>query len=104
MGGSSHEGRVEVNHNGTWGTVCSYGWNIRNARVVCRQLGFKDAIASYQKNLPNYGKGQIWNDNYWCTGNESSLFSCPHGKEGGYKYCTHNFDVGVQCEVTGGEN
>lgn len=33
-------GRVEVNHNGLWGSICSHSFDIRAARVICRMLGF----------------------------------------------------------------
>jgi hypothetical protein len=33
-------GRLEVFHNGTWGTVCSYGFDDADARVACYSLGF----------------------------------------------------------------
>jgi len=34
------EGRLEVYHNGAWGTVCKDGFNDIAAKVVCNGLGF----------------------------------------------------------------
>ena len=45
----THEsnGRVEICHNGIWGSVCSNTkWDIQDATVVCKQLDIEsDGIA-----------------------------------------------------------
>ena len=46
----SRAGRVEICHNGVWGTVCGESdtipWSEKNAQVVCRQLGYSGALNS----------------------------------------------------------
>ena len=37
---SLREGRVEICIDRVWGTVCDRRWDSREARVVCRQLGY----------------------------------------------------------------
>lgn len=40
-------GTVEIFHDDKWGTICSHDWDIQDAMVVCRQLGFPQAIKAY---------------------------------------------------------
>jgi len=39
-GPSPREGRLELNYNGVWGTVCNDNFTNTVATVVCRSLGF----------------------------------------------------------------
>ena len=105
---------MEVYYNGTWGRVCGDGWDIKDAHVVCRQLGFQYALNAYGNRFYNYqdllwnpgygsGTGPILLDDVSCEGSESSLFSCSHSGVGN-NYCYGGKDAGVQCGSTKGEN
>ena len=98
VGGSSYnEGRVEVNYNGEWGTVCDDGWDDTDASVVCRQLGFGLSGTSIGSAGFGQGSGSIWLDSVTCTGNESTLASCGHLGIGVTRSCNHSEDAGVRC-------
>ena len=39
-------GRVEVFYNSVWGTMCDDGGDLNAVRVICRMLGYEDALCS----------------------------------------------------------
>ena len=96
-GRSYYEGRVEVNYNGQWGTVCDDGWDDTDARVVCRQLGFRTYGTAYSNAYFGQGSGPILLDGVTCTGSETTLSNCSHLGVGVTRSCSHSEDAGVRC-------
>ncbi|KAM9467796.1 scavenger receptor cysteine-rich type 1 protein M130-like [Clarias gariepinus] len=75
-GKGSCSGRLEVYHNATWGSVCDDQWNIRNAQVVCRQLGCGSALSADRNVSFGPGEGTNWLNRVKCRGDEIHLWDC----------------------------
>ncbi|MGH0149002.1 UNVERIFIED_CONTAM: hypothetical protein FKN15_044613, partial [Acipenser sinensis] len=98
MGGRHRcEGRVELYMESRWGTVCDDAWDLKGARVVCRQLSCGDATAAREEAYFGQGSGTIFLDNVKCRGKESSLLHCSHIRWDAHN-CNHSEDAGVTCE------
>ncbi|XP_077403212.1 scavenger receptor cysteine-rich domain-containing group B protein isoform X1 [Vanacampus margaritifer] len=95
-GYDSCQGRIEVQYNSIWGTVCDDGWDMANAVVVCRQLGCGVALDVKSQAYYGYGTGAILLDNVQCTGEETHLSMCTHSGVGQHN-CGHHEDAGVIC-------
>ena len=88
---SVSSGRVELCINGTWYTACRDSFDDKDARVVCRQLGYSpygnhmtvidkscniiftgSFFQQYYSNRPTYFSDLN------CTGSEESVWECPY--------------------------
>ena len=97
---SPSSGRVEVLHNGTWGTICDNSWNVNDADVVCHQLGYNGALSAPGDAAFGLGTIQIWLDDLQCVGDETSISECSH-RGWGVHSCRHSKDAGAVCHPLG---
>ena len=103
-GSSLTEGYVEAFNitNGQWAGICDSNFDINDANVICRMLGFSLAIAALANSTADglYGTAPSGNkfvlDDLGCTGNETSVFDCTHNGEWN-KNCVFTDIAGVQC-------
>ncbi|XP_021351068.1 uncharacterized protein LOC110448900 isoform X2 [Mizuhopecten yessoensis] len=103
--GSRELGRgiLEVYRAGRWGIVCDDHWNLQNAHVACRELGFTLG-ARHALDTRSYSTGP-WSDDSFvfddvaCHGNESSLLECDYTPQ----HNCHVFEaVSVVCQPNQG--
>ena len=73
-------GQVEVYYNHQWYEVVYDDWDIKDATVACRQLGYDYVASSSSSSSYNY---QTAFYNLTCNGTEKSLFDCTHS---GFRY------------------
>lgn len=90
-------GTVGVYRGYSWGRVCDDNWSIKEANVVCRQLGLGFAVRALKRNKFHSITGRNYlMDNVRCMGNESRLIDCKF--DGWARHdCAEHEDAGVQC-------
>ncbi|XP_072166207.1 scavenger receptor cysteine-rich domain-containing group B protein-like [Diadema setosum] len=109
-GSTPSEGRIEVlSESGEWGTVCDDDWDIYDAQVACRELGYPDALEARTNPSPSrseppfgQGTGPILLDGVACSHyywqRQRLLRHCPVEKGWGIHDCSHKEDAGVVCD------
>ena len=87
---------MEIFYYGAWGTVCDDSWDMNDALVVCRTLGYPNASRALHSAYFGQGSGKIWLDDVNCLGNEMSIKRCSHN---GWNVnnCGHSKDASVIC-------
>ncbi|KAJ8034621.1 hypothetical protein HOLleu_21534 [Holothuria leucospilota] len=95
-GYSNSSGRVEVLIDGEWVGVCTDGWSIADAGVVCRQLGYQTALAVLVIPVSYDQYGPVWVNDVHCRGNETSLSECKQAWIGQHN-CSFWYSAGVDC-------
>ena len=78
-------GYIEIMVNKTWKGVCSRGFNMKAAAVVCHHLGYGDPVSFFSRFL-DYRLGMSEMIAFNCTGNEASFEQCSKGRYEGIKW------------------
>ncbi|CAH1788988.1 unnamed protein product [Owenia fusiformis] len=110
---SQGQGRVEVYFKRKWRRVCNYGWDVNDAKVICRQLGYdpegsetqiyKSDTKAHRRNPKKWGghgrKGRKYGvQNVKCNGNETFIGQCETPEWLKTPKCEKNHDAIAICK------
>ena len=98
-GTTAHEGRVEVLHHQIWGTVCEDLWDLQDADVVCKMLGYPGALNATTGAYFGEGRGPVVMSDVICAGHEGDIDECEYSIWKGDTTCK-NGSAGVICKGT----
>ena len=93
-GPNAHEGHAEIYLLGHWVAACFQYWDLVDATMVCRQLGYPAALTIQNNAAQTFFGGEnkyLWLQDLRCNGNESSIIQCSHGMTSLYS-CPYNRD------------
>ncbi|XP_065319937.1 lysyl oxidase homolog 3-like isoform X2 [Gordionus sp. m RMFG-2023] len=93
---SQYSGNLEVYHMGRWGSICDDDWDIKEATVVCRQLGYPSARRATHDSEFGKASERYWLDNVNCQGNENFIHECSSNGWGLHD-CSIAEAAGVEC-------
>ena len=66
---------------GKWGKICRNAWDFNDFKVICRQLGFEDALAEFIGSDVKEDEIPFEMFDVACSGSEPQLASCPRTDE-----------------------
>ena len=92
----NYTGRVEVLYKGKWGKICRDNWDINDAKILCKQLGFESAPAEFIGIDIKDDNVSIVMSNVDCGGTESAWESC--SPTDGDDNCVDHTGAQAMCE------
>lgn len=95
-------GRVEVQYNTTWYSICSSGWSLLEAEVACKQLGCGPAQSVPTGAHFSREHHRAFLEGLSCRGTESLLLECQRSKISPGP-CRNGATAGVVCSEPKGE-
>uniref|UniRef100_A0A8D0HD32 SRCR domain-containing protein n=1 Tax=Sphenodon punctatus TaxID=8508 RepID=A0A8D0HD32_SPHPU len=100
-GVSSCSGRLEVAHGETWARVCDAHFDLRAARVICKQLDCGTVVSISEGAHFGEANRPVKYENHQCAGNETVLFHCPRSSQVDGT-CTRKNGVSIVCSENTG--
>ena len=82
-------------YRGEWGAVAGDLWDIDDATVVCRQLGYGRATAA--EVLGQSSRRKMWMNKVGCRGKENTLQQCSFAGWGNCDNCVNGHVAKVAC-------
>lgn len=100
IGDSSDSGRLEIYHQGKWGTICSDKFGYREAKVACLMMGYTKPVHYYGSTNDDSTDNDSTNDEVVlsevkCQGTEDHLSSCDYGYD---QTCQQGGPIYLQCQ------
>ncbi len=68
--------QTRLPNSSTWTTVCDVDWDLRDANVVCKQLGFSYAFEISAEGTLTSDLGNVIANNVYCNGDEDNFGEC----------------------------
>ena len=100
---TDHEGRLQVNIDGQWGTVCDFEWTIQSAAIACQQMGLVLNPEDWKilpSDMPREGTNDpILMTYVRCNDLDTDIRKCKRAEHIAdfVNSCSHEFDVGLRC-------
>ena len=93
-GPNEQSGHLEIYEDGKWGYVCNEQFDLKDAKVACRMMGYSKAVRVLTNGSDSPRSGPMLMSQLQCDGTEDQLSHCDYDDAYG---CTLDKAVALQC-------